>query len=277
MERTTIDDIELEYEFVGTGEPVVFIHGAFIADSCRPLLTEPALADQYQLLLYRRRGHAGSGHTGGVASIARGAADCRELLHALGVSRAHVVGHSYGGCVALQLALDAPEVVHTLSLLEPGLAIGESGQGYRESLERSAMRYRETDAALVVHEFFQARWPSYREKLEQALPGAAAQAVADAETWFERDLPGLLSWQFEATVAQRITQPVLAVLGGASDALSPRFAETQRLLLAWLPRAEGFVLPGATHFMHLESPEISRVLAGALADFFARHPLRSAP
>jgi len=273
MQRARIDEIELEYEVGGAGEPVVFIHGAFIADAFRPLLAEPTLAGAYRLILYRRRGYASSGHAGEPVSVARQAADCRELLHHLGVGRAHVVGHSYGGCVALQLALDAPEVAHSLALLEPGLAVGASAQGYRESLARGALRYREAGASVVVDEFFQARWPGYRETLEQLLPGAFAQAVADAETWFERELPGLLGWQFGETEARRITQPALAVLGGASDALWPRFGETHRLLLAWLPRAQGFVLPGAPHFLHLENPSYCRGMAGVLAQFFARHPL----
>jgi pimeloyl-ACP methyl ester carboxylesterase len=83
----------------------------------------------------------------------------------------------------------------------------------------------------------------------------------------------LLDWQFGEAEARRIVQPTLAVLGGASDAMSPRFAETQRLLLTWLPRAEGFVLLGATHFMQLESASCRHGIAQALASFFARHPL----
>jgi predicted alpha/beta hydrolase family esterase len=41
-----------------------------------------------------------------------------------GYTAGHVVGHSLGGCVALQLALHAPQVVASLSLLEPGLFVG---------------------------------------------------------------------------------------------------------------------------------------------------------
>jgi pimeloyl-ACP methyl ester carboxylesterase len=82
-----------------------------------------------------------------------------------------------------------------------------------------------------------------------------------------------IEWQFGEPDAERIEQPVLAVVGGASDALSPRFAETQRLLMAWLPHAEGFVVPETTHFLHMESPTASRAVAEALAGFFARHPL----
>jgi hypothetical protein len=44
------------------------------------------------------------------------------------------------------------------------------------------------------------------------------------------------------------------VLGSESEALWPRFSETHRLLLTWLPHAEGFALPGATHFLGLRVP-----------------------
>jgi pimeloyl-ACP methyl ester carboxylesterase len=188
MERADVDGVTLEYEVAGAGEPVVFIHGTFIADPFRPLLAEPSLADRYRLIAYHRRGYAGSSRASGPVSVARQAADCRALIRHLGVESAHVVGHSFGGCIALQLALDAPDVVHSLALLEPALMLGASAQPYREAL-----------------------------------------------------------WA--------------------------RFGEVHRLLLAWLPDAEGFVLPDTTHFLHLESPRASAGLAEGLAAFFARHPL----
>ena len=270
MERARTDGAELEYEVSGRGEPAVFIHGAFIADTFRPLLAEPSLARHYRLILYHRRGYADSSRASGPVSVARQAADCRALLSHLGVERAHVVGHSYGGIVALQLALEAPGVAHSLALLEPGLMVGASAQDYRESLARGVERYREAGAAVVVEEFLQARWPGYRATLEGVLPGAFAQAVADAETWFEREASGQLGWHFGEAEVRRISQPTLSVLGGESDALWSRFGETHRLLLEWLPHAEGFVLPGATHFMQIENP---RSMAEALAAFWARHPL----
>jgi pimeloyl-ACP methyl ester carboxylesterase len=195
------------------------------------------------------------------------------LLRHLGIERAHVVGHSYGGAVALQLALDSPDVTHSLALLEPALMVGESATGYRASLARNIERFLDVGAAVVVDEFLQARWPGYSADLDRVLPGAFAQAVTDAETTFVCDLPGLLDWRFGEADARRVGQPVLSVLGGASDALWPRFGETHRQLLAWLPRAEEFVLPGATHFLQMED---ARGMAEALTAFWARHPLPGA-
>ena len=270
MDRASLDGADLEYEVSGTREPVVFIHGAFIADTFRPLLAEPSLARHYRLILYHRRGYADSTRASGPVSVALQAADCRALLRYLGVERAHVVGHSYGGDVALQLALDTPGVVHSLALLEPGLMVGTSAKEYRESLARGVERYRQAGAKVVVEEFLQARWPGYRAALDRVLPGAFAQAVADAETWFEHEVDGQLGWRFGEAEARRIGQPTLSVLGGESDALWSRFGETHRLLLGWLPHGESAVLPGTTHLMQIQDP---RGMAEALAAFWARHPL----
>ena len=113
------------------------------------------------------------------------------------------------------------------------------------------------------------RWPEYQENLERVLPGSFEQAVADAATWFESDLPAVLDSSFGKVEAREIAQPVLVVLGERSALLHPRFTETYRLLLDWLPNAEGFVLADAAHFLSVEDP---RRMAEALAGFFARHP-----
>jgi 3-oxoadipate enol-lactonase len=67
--------------------------------------------------------------------------------------------------------------------------------------------------------------------------------------------------------AAQITQPALAVLGENSH---PVFRERHDLLLAWLPSAEPFELPGATHLLQVEQPG---AMAEALVAFFSRHPL----
>lgn len=165
-----------------------------------------------------------------------------------------------------------PEAVHSLALLEPGLMVGQSGQGYRQALMLGEQRFREFGPWVVVDEFLQARWPGYRDRLDQIQPGAFEQAVLDAPAWFERDLPAQLKWTFGEAEARRITQPVLSVLGGDSDALWSRFGETHRLLLEWLPHGEGFILPGTTHFLQMEDPH---GMADGLSDFLRRHALKT--
>ncbi len=271
MERVVVDGVTLAYEVAGSGEPAILIHGALFADSFRPLLNELALADRYRIILYHRRGYGNSSHGNGPISFARQAADCRAVLCHLGIERAHVVGESLGGCIALQLALDAPDAAHTLALLEPALAVGATGPSYRDSLGQGRQRFREEDPHRVVDDLLRARMGAgYRALLDRVLPGAFDQAVVDAATSFERDLPGWLDWSFGEADAKRITRPVLAVTGSESNALWARFGETHRLLLEWFSDVREFVLPGAAHGLHLDNP---RGMADALADFWARHPL----
>jgi pimeloyl-ACP methyl ester carboxylesterase len=275
MPHVQVDGVTIAYSQSGNGDPVVFIHGAFIADAFRPLLDQPILSSRHRLLTYHRRGYGGSSRAAERISCERQAADCHALLQALRTPRAHVVGHSFGGSIGLQLALQAPELVASLVLLEPALFVGESAASYRESLLRSSQTYVQRGAATVMEEFFLARWPAYsRAELERVLPGSFELALADARATFEVDI-GLVDWQFGPEHARRITQPTLVVLGGGSDALHPRFGETYRSLLDWLPRADGLVVPNATHFFQLESADIAARLANALAGFFEQHPLRT--
>jgi pimeloyl-ACP methyl ester carboxylesterase len=72
------------------------------------------------MITYHQRGQAGSPRGDGSPAVTfeEHAADAALLLRHLGVRRAHVAGHPTGAAIALQLALDQPDVVHTLVLLE---------------------------------------------------------------------------------------------------------------------------------------------------------------
>ena len=129
MERAQVNGVELEYEVVGSGEPVLLI-SPVLADGFLPLLSEPALADRYQLIRYHKRGWVGSTHTAPPVSVADHAVDAAALLEHLGVPRAHVAGHSTGAVVAAQLAIDHPGTVQTLTLLEPLLLSVPSGEAF---------------------------------------------------------------------------------------------------------------------------------------------------
>lgn len=273
MERLTLNAVELEFEVRGDGDPVVLIHAGLVADWFVPLLSEPLLAERYRLISYHRTGYAASPRMTDSVSLAQQAAHCRALMRHLGIERAHVVGHSSGGNIALQLALDAPDAPHTLALLEPALLAVPSGPRVAATVVAPAMqRYAAGDKDGAVDQFLRGvAGPRYREVMAHALPsGALDRAVRDADTFFGQELPALQQWAFTREDAGRVTQPVLAVLGAESHTVSPVFRERHELLLAWLPHAETFVLPGATHLLHLQNP---RGMAEGLAASFARHPL----
>jgi pimeloyl-ACP methyl ester carboxylesterase len=276
MQRALVEpQVELEYAVHGSGEAVVLVHAGLFADWFRPLLEERALTTRYRVLSFHRTGYAGSSRVRGSVDLRRQAAQVAALMRHLGITRAHIVGHSSGGNIALQLALDAPQLVHSLSLLEPALPLG-SGSERLLSTRQDAMRP-------IMEQFHSGNWaaavdgfmrmvsgPDYRASFDRALPGAFDRGVADADTFFRQELPAVQQWQFAKEDAARITQPVLAIVGARSLEMSAVWQQRQRLLLAWLPKAEGLVLPDTSHLLHVQNP---RAVADALSSFFARHPM----
>jgi pimeloyl-ACP methyl ester carboxylesterase len=259
---------ELEVEVRGAGEPVVLIQTALVADELRPLAERLLRNGGAQVILYHRRGYGRSTRARGAGSITSDALDCHELLASIGIERAHVVGASYAGAVALQLASSAPDSVHSLSVIEPppvGVPSAPEFQAAARAMQADHRRYGPT----IGLERFMVRivGHQWRHDIEQQLPGAVAQVETDAATFFVSDLPAVLAWRFGASDAARITQPVLHVGGTESGAW---FTEMRQRLLDWLPQAEAHVVTGADHNLVLTH---TAEIAQAVTTFLRRHPI----
>src|SRR5215210_4168058 len=175
MQSVNVNGVDLEYEATGAGEPVLLV-SPVLADGFLPLLAEPALTDRYRLIRYHKRGWLGSTHTPPPVSIADHAGDAAALLDHLGVQRAHIAGHSSGAAVAVQLALDHPEYVHTLMLLELSLLCLPSGEAFLTQAEPVFEAYTSGDHAGALAMFMSAvsglEWERCRALLEDSVPGA---------------------------------------------------------------------------------------------------------
>ena len=134
--------VELHYTDRGKGSPIVFVHGAL--DDYR--LWEPQVAGfaaNHRVITYSRR-YDWPNRNGGVvgdSSAAVDAADLSALMRALSLPSVHLVGHSYGGLVALWLTLDEPGSVRTLTLAEPAafsllLDDAEGRAAYEDAMNR---------------------------------------------------------------------------------------------------------------------------------------------
>jgi pimeloyl-ACP methyl ester carboxylesterase len=263
MEHAKVNGVELEYEVVGSGEPMLFIHGAHLADALRPLVAEPAL-DRFQRICYHRRGHGGSTRPVETAptSVAVQAKDAVGLLDHVRADRAHVVGHSLGGAIALELAAQHPTRVASLALLEPVLLMTPAGAAFGRALAPLTERYHAGDAEGAVHGFLALVGDrNWREAIDTTVPGGIAQAVKDAATFFETEVPGVPEWTFGLEQAATITCPVLSVLGSNT---SPLFVEGRQRLHAWFPDCRDADIVGATHLLPMEAPAS---VAAAIADF----------
>jgi pimeloyl-ACP methyl ester carboxylesterase len=265
MDHAGINGVEIAYEVMGAGEPALFIHGAHIADALQPLVEHRAL-DGFQRIRYHRRGIGASSRPPETSptSISVQAADAIGLLNRLEVERAHIVGHSLGGSIALELAARHPARVASLALLEPALLTVASGAAFAELVAPIVERYHVGETESAVHDFLtlvgDAGWQG---AIERSVPRGITQAVKDAATFFDSDLPALSEWTFGPEQAAAITRPVLSVLGSAT---SPMFTEGRDLLHQWFPQCQDADVAGATHLLQMEAPD---PVATAVAAFLA--------
>ncbi len=270
MNTAHVNGVQLEYELCGSGEPVLLI-SPVLADGFAPLLSEPALAARYQLIRYHKRGWLGSTHTLPPAGLADHVADAAAILELLGLPRAHIAGHSSGAAVAAQLALDHPEIVHTLTLLELSLLSVPSGEAFFEQVAPAFGAYRAGDHEGAVAAFMSnvsgLDWLACRAVLEERLPGAVEQAIKDADTLFSSELPALAAWAFGPGDAAAIDCPVLSLLGAETQ---PLWVEVAEFLRSSVPHIEERTIDGVGHLLHIQRPQ---PVAREMAEFWARHPM----
>ncbi|MCX4695360.1 alpha/beta fold hydrolase [Streptomyces sp. NBC_01408] len=272
MDTVTVNDIQLEYEIRGSGEPVLLI-SPVLPDGFVPLVAEPALSKHYQLIRYHKRGWCGSTHTPGPVGVADHAADALALLDRLGIDRVHVAGHSTGAAVAAQLAQDRPDRVVTVALLELTLLSVPAGEAFFAQVVPAFEAYADGEAERAVGLFLSVAAGMDRERcrtlLDARVPGSVMQSLKDADTLFGIELPALAEWRFGPDEAAAIRQPVLSVRGGNTQ---PLWVDVAAFLRATVPDVEDCVVDGVGHLLHIER---SRPVAEALSRFLARHPITS--
>ncbi|HEY0672556.1 MAG TPA: alpha/beta hydrolase [Longimicrobiales bacterium] len=252
FDRVEVRGGELEYRTTGRGEPVLLIHGSIFADVFSPMLNDPVFRG-YRLITYNRRGFAGSSRVQAPFTIEQQAIDAIAVLDRLQVGRAHIVGASYGGAIALELARRYPHRVRTLTLMEAAVpALGTVDPQMMQEVTAAYGLYQQGDARGAVIRFVNLVVPGGWEAISTA--GATAmqeQAVADAATFFEVELPALQLWKFSAQDAAQLTVPTLVMVGGESTTAQ---RATHKALLEAIPDAEEVVIFGAGHELQMKQP-----------------------
>lgn len=113
MPYCVVDDTRLYYTERGVGEPLLFVHG--LGSSSRDWAAQvDHFADHYRVLRIDLRGHGHSEKGDGLYSIAQFAREVAVFLRKEDAVRAHVVGLSMGGMVALELAAGAPQLLRSI-------------------------------------------------------------------------------------------------------------------------------------------------------------------
>jgi pimeloyl-ACP methyl ester carboxylesterase len=273
-QRLRVADDWIEYEDVGAGEPIVLLHAGVFSDWFLPVAAAPEL-DGFRIIRVRRAGYIPGVATSGHLTIADHARHCGLLLDALGIAPAHVCGHSSSALIGLQLALDQPELVQSLVLLDPapcGDLLGPiNAPVVGEVLGPALGAYASGDPATGFDRFMTAVCGSHYHAVMERLLGTDGYERAVRESaYFPDEAIAANEWRFGAAEAARIDAPMLLVDGELTDRVAAVKPESVSRLAAMVSHATVAVLVGASHLMPLEDPH---GVAGLIAAFARAHPV----
>jgi len=258
--------LEIAYERVGEGPPLVLVHGA-ATDSrmWRPQLA--ALGDEFTVVAWDEPGAGRSSDVPPDFTLADYADCLAGLIDALDLGPAHVAGLSWGGTVAQELYRRRPDLVATLLLVD-------TYAGWKGSLPEAEVRARVEG---VRHMLARAE-----QELDPTLPGMFAgdppaefaplleAMAADVRPASMRTALLVMAKADQRDLLARIAVPTL-LIWGEMDARSP--LRVARQFQEAIPDAELVVIPGAGHISNLEQPERFNA---AVRAFCRAHPPRSA-
>lgn len=239
-----------------TKRHVIVLHGLFAA-SDNLLRLGKELAESFNVYLVDLRNHGESPHSSDMNYMLM-AQDVIELMDSLSLESCAIVGHSMGGKVAMQLALNFPERIERIIVADIAPVNYEPRheqiiQGL-ESLDESPPSSR-ADADKALARFVDDA--SVRQFLIKNLRKSSAQ-------------PGVLTWRFnlQAIVAHysailgapsgvSYLKPTLFIAGELSDYITPAYRDTT---LELFPKAAVKIIQGASHWLHAQKPDVFNAL-----------------
>jgi pimeloyl-ACP methyl ester carboxylesterase len=229
------------YRVTGRGEPLMLLHGG-LTDASEFVATEPALTSDFRVFTPERRGHGHTPDVEGPITYDLMAADTIAFLEEVVGGPAHLVGHSDGGNVALLVALRRPDLVRRLVLVSANFnhdgLVPEALDVVKDLAEMDMM----ADAYGAVS-------PDGRDHF--------ATVAAKIDRMF-REEPTLTTADLASVSARTL------VMVGDDDAIAPGHTLA---LFRGIPTAELAVVPGTSHVLLLDKPELCN---GILTDFLTR-------
>ena len=241
MSYVDVKGVDTYYEAHGSGDPLLLLHGGLVDGDSFAQQT-PVFAEQSRVIVPDRRGHGRTPDVEGPISYDLMADDTIAVMDALGTGPAHLVGWSDGGNVGLLVAIKRPDLVRRLVTIGSNF----SADGLTNEAAATFKPDTPTSAVPVMHEMWKVnavdpdRFDAVLEKMQGC--------------WFDYAIP-------RADLA-RIAAPTLVMVGDDDIA---KFEHTIELFEA-IPDAQLAVIPGASHVVPIEKPELVNQL---VLDFLA--------
>jgi pimeloyl-ACP methyl ester carboxylesterase len=271
IKKLNVNDVDLSYVAEGQGDTVVFVHGG--AGDWRTWEgLRPFIAQKYHYVSLSRRYHYPDKWTddGKNYSVSQHALDLTAFIRALNVGKVHLVGGSYGGRVAVLVALRNPELLRSVVMSEPALMPPTTADGkaamsnFQKDIGKSVAAAKSGESRQAAILFFNA--------LHSDSAAFQATSMARQERWLDNasTLTPMFSGEAGRPIAcEEFGAIKVAALLMRGEKTLPAFAYGNDALLACLPKGtKTAVVPNAPHVWY---PVNAQAGAEAILDFIAKH------
>jgi len=253
-----IQDGELFFEATGTGEPIFLIHAGF-SDHRDWTYQIKDLCKQFRVIAYDQRG---AGKSSIPTSAFWPAADLKSLMDHLTISKATLIGHSVGGTVALDFALQYPERVSSLILIASGLngyAWSEKYQVWFQSI------WNVPQADTMTKQTLSASFYSIslsNQNIKSEIEKITRENIAKMLTWKSLDVRSFAAEPISKLHALNI--PALVVYGSQD---SHDIKQIAQLFHNYLPNVQTKEIPNADHLLNFSNPtELNTLIVDFLSN-----------
>lgn len=253
MPQAKINNIDCYYEIHGSRQPLVLIAG-LASDSQSWQLVAQGLAEHFQIIIFDNRGIGRTRYPEDNFDIATLARDTVALLDALKINRANILGHSMGGYIAQQIAVEYPQRVDKLILVNTWAKTSVKNKDHFASLLQILEGNKGYEA--FIRDFFQLiftrEYLQCKKVVEAAVTYAVRYPYPVTTEGFRRQLAALSDFDSQDRLGS-ITAPTL-ILTGAQDILVS--AEETKILVDKISHAQTVSLAKAGHAIQAEHPEL---------------------
>jgi len=246
----------LSYKVEGSGEPVVFIQGVGLhGDGWLPQTR--SLRAHFRCLTFDNRGMGQSQPTGTAITVEQLAEDTLIVMDTAGISAAHLVGHSLGGAIALQVALTARDRVSSLSLLctsargahATRMTLPMVWLGLRSRVGTRRMRAHAFLQIVMPHEYLATQDP---DLLAERLKPLFGHDLADTPSIVMPQLGALKRFDATGRLPELAGIPTLVLSADGDLIFPPQFGKK---LASGIPRARFVEIPRAAHGVTIQSAD----------------------
>jgi len=264
-----VNGTSLYYERMGLGFPLVFISGGGIMDRRAWDAQFEVFAADYEVIRYDVRGIGKSGRP--TAPFSHGS-DLFELLKFLQIDRAHVIGLSVGGAIAIDFAIEHPEKVAGLILAASGLSDDAKADANIQGLTTLSAMTRTEGIERVIEVVVATPFVVSAANVQAC--ETIRRIYLDNQDVFESNFPIYRQWEpIQPPASQRLGAIRARTLLLRGDSDSPAYSASADSVAEGIRGCVKSVIAGGTHFLNLDKPkEFNDAVRGFLSELAWKFP-----